>query len=969
MGSVELRIAPALRIADVCVRPDANTGRIPLSISLQNDTPAGIQTDLRIRITPAIGGPVLAEKILSVNSPPATSRHDAELTLSQFRRWDIDDPYLYRVEVLLETKDGTFRDESSVRCGFREFKIEKGFFYLNGRRIFLKSGLLGDAHFPIGQRLSPTTELLRRDLVMAKAVGYNMVRFIAGMALPEQLTLCDEIGLLVCEECRAGWCLAESPHMAERFDRSVREMVRRDHNHPGLVVWGLLNETLDGPVFRKAVEALNTVRAEDQTRLVFLSSGRWDAQPGVGSICNPGNHEWEHQWGIETPGAAKLEGAWNAHAGGCVNGMGDIHAYPNVPQSAPADALIRTLGRDTKPVFLSEYGIGSMLNAIRGTRWFEQFGARRDLPDHALFRSIAEKFEADWNRWGFAATYPFPEDAIRASEAQCIRQRGKIFDLVRSNPNLCGYSITEMADAGISGAGSITFWREWKPRMAETFSDGWAGLRWCLFAKPHNLYVGQNIKLEAVLANEDILKPGEYPVTFRVFGPAGCVWEKQTALQLPVKGPSDKSPLAVQALCEDVVINGPAGEYTFAAEMERGGAPAGGRLTFRLAERPAQTAVKSPVRTWGVGPNVTTLLTEAGIKTRPLGNTTPKRREVIVVGLGPELEYDSKKWHALARQMAAGSMAVFLSPKGFRRSKQKWTVGRLNRIGVFKTSLREFEVPNVPKEEWEIYSREFWENIHYEYCDAPAGEYTLELGFCEGFLPDLDARKFHIEINGEVVDKYFDIVREAGGWRRALVRRFTAHPRDGKITLRLRPVNGGASLSRLRIFDAKNHLVAEDAACDEVRGVMAWLPLVNKGRCYEFWDWLYHKECVAKRHPIFEGPQPAGLMDWDYYGPVISHTLMENQDEPAEVLAAAFSTGHIAKGGYAAGLMMTRHTFGHGNFILNTLNILDNIGRHPAADQLLINLIRYASSLTQAPTAPLPDDFPETLKAIRYDEE
>ena len=60
----------------------------------------------------------------------------------------------------------------------------------------------------------------------------------------------------------------------------------------------------------------------------------------------------------------------------------------------------------------------------------------------------------------------------------------------------------------------------------------------------------------------------------------------------------------------------------------------------------------------------------------------------------------------------------------------------------------------------------------------------------------------------------------------------------------------------------------------------AWLPLANKGRIYEFNDWLYHKECVAKPHPVFTGLQGNGILDWDYYGPVLPHYLLDGQDIP-----------------------------------------------------------------------------------------
>ena len=66
--------------------------------------------------------------------------------------------------------------------------------------------------------------------------------------------------------------------MKERFEFSVREMVLRDRNHPCIGMFGMLNETYDGPVFRAAVAALPIAREADEDRLVLLSSGRWDGR-------------------------------------------------------------------------------------------------------------------------------------------------------------------------------------------------------------------------------------------------------------------------------------------------------------------------------------------------------------------------------------------------------------------------------------------------------------------------------------------------------------------------------------------------------------------------------------------------------------------------------------------------------------------------------------------------------------------
>ena len=160
--------------------------------------------------------------------------------------------------------------------------------------------------------------------------------------------------------------LADSPRMGEHFDRSFDEVVRRDRNHPSVVIWGLLNETFDGPVFRHAVGYLRRLRELDGTRLVLLSSGRWDGQLTVGSISNPEETTWRHEWGSEAAGAAAAAVGW-AHdldRAAYVPGAGDVHLYPNLPESAGAKRLLRTMGTGAKPVFLSEYGVGSLFDAV-----------------------------------------------------------------------------------------------------------------------------------------------------------------------------------------------------------------------------------------------------------------------------------------------------------------------------------------------------------------------------------------------------------------------------------------------------------------------------------------------------------------------------------------------------------------------------------------------------------------------------
>jgi hypothetical protein len=238
-------------------------------------------------------------------------------------------------------------------------------------------------HYPIGLQFADDPDLERRDMFNDKVMGFNMVRFIWGGAKRSQLDLCDEIGLMVYSESYASSAMEESPQLEERFDRSISELVLRDRNHPGVVTWGLLNEISDGRQFRHAVKVLPMIRSLDPDRMVFLNSGRFDGQLNIGSVSNPGSQVWQHLLGGEQPEYRAEEGkGWRLIVGRGPEGgiwqgrsieqAGDAHLYSRVPQTVETTQAIRILGRNTKHVFLTEYGIGSAVDLWRTVRHFEQ---------------------------------------------------------------------------------------------------------------------------------------------------------------------------------------------------------------------------------------------------------------------------------------------------------------------------------------------------------------------------------------------------------------------------------------------------------------------------------------------------------------------------------------------------------------------------------------------------------------------
>ncbi len=811
--SVELLLTPAVRITDVFVRPDWKTGAVPISVTLQNTLAKAGRARLHFIVTSTSAPQIVLSDSVSVDLAVGESRVTHEITISNHSLWDIADPCLYRLQVAVEVSDMDGLHGTSTSFGFRDFRVVNGYFRLNGRRIFVRSTHTGN-HAPYRVVAPPPgfPDMLRKDLLYAKASGFNMVRFISGMAHPWELDMCDELGLMMYEESSGAWLLKDSPQMTTRYQNSTREMILRDRNHPCLVMWGMLNETEDGPVHRAGETNLRYVRTFDDSRLIILSSGRFDGHLGLGSVSNPGGTEWEYTWGKEAPGGAQVKMELPSAIG-----TGDFHLYPKVPQTPEVNTLTRTLGQDSKPIFLSEYGIGSMMNVIHEFRMYEQAGIPADAEDYQHMQSMVDRFTKDWSRLGMESAYPFPETLLQASQAAMARHRLLGFNLIRSNPKICGYNLTGMLDHAFTGEGVWRFWRDWKPGAFDAMQDGWAPVRWCLFVEPTNVYAGRPFTVEAVLANEDAVRSGEYAAQFRVWGPNGLAWQHQNSIRIPNATAGQDGPLAVPVMKEEITLQGPEGVYQLVPNIERGISPPETSWQFNVTDPALHPRLAGRIMTWGIPASVESWLTAHGATVTPF-RAGSGSREVILVGDVSATSAQASDWRILAELMATGSTVIFLSQDAFKRDKQE----------------------------------------------------------------------------------------------------------------------------------------------------AAWLPLANKGRIHNFNDWLYHKECVAKPHAIFEGLQGKGMLDWYYYGPMWPHYVFEGQDTPNEVVAASFAAGYSTAGGYASGILLGSYKFGAGQFIVNSFPILDWVDKHPVADRLLLNLVKHAATYTNGGATALPADFQTRLKEIGY---
>lgn len=168
---------------------------------------------------------------------PSVSLEDAKL-------WSPDSPYLYTAEVTLYDNEGNIADQIREPFGIRtiEMNPEKGLL-VNGKKVLLKGyanhhtlGALGAAAYP---------RAIEKRLKLMKEFGMNHIRTSHNPYSEDFLKLCDKYGILVVDELYDKWLTQYAGGRVEwesLWQKDIPEWVKRDRNHPSVVMWSLGNE-------------------------------------------------------------------------------------------------------------------------------------------------------------------------------------------------------------------------------------------------------------------------------------------------------------------------------------------------------------------------------------------------------------------------------------------------------------------------------------------------------------------------------------------------------------------------------------------------------------------------------------------------------------------------------------------------------------------------------------------------------
>ena len=166
------------------------------------------------------------------------------ISLENAKLWSTDTPYLYTAEVTLYDSEGNIADQIKEPFGVRTIEIvpQKGLL-VNGKKVLLKGyanhhtlGALGAAAYP---------RAIEKRLKLMKEFGMNHIRTSHNPYSEDFLKLCDKYGILVVDELYDKWLTQYAGGRVDwesLWQKDVPEWVKRDRNHPSVVMWSLGNE-------------------------------------------------------------------------------------------------------------------------------------------------------------------------------------------------------------------------------------------------------------------------------------------------------------------------------------------------------------------------------------------------------------------------------------------------------------------------------------------------------------------------------------------------------------------------------------------------------------------------------------------------------------------------------------------------------------------------------------------------------
>lgn len=193
-----------------------------------------------------------------------------EISVANPELWSPQSPHLYQVRSELVAK-GEVADAEQTRIGIRRIRITRDGFWINGEKMFLR-GCNRHQEYPyLGNAVSDDAQY--RDALKIKEAGFDYVRLSHYPQSPAFLDACDELGLVVMDSIMGWQYFGKDPAFAGQKFQECRQLIRRDRNHPSVILWEVsLNES-DMP--QTFIERANAIAHEEYPGDQCYSAG-WE---------------------------------------------------------------------------------------------------------------------------------------------------------------------------------------------------------------------------------------------------------------------------------------------------------------------------------------------------------------------------------------------------------------------------------------------------------------------------------------------------------------------------------------------------------------------------------------------------------------------------------------------------------------------------------------------------------------------
>jgi len=387
--TVWLERVSSVRLQNLRFTPDLARWEIGFAASVMGNTAERLLLSVRLRTEDLI----LAHDQYTVVAGEVHRRIAlSDPGIDDFRNellWSPERPTIIEADLQLITADGRRLDTVKSYTALRSFTLQGSRFLLNGRPYPLRM-VLDQGYWPDSGTTPPSDGAARRDVELARAMGFNGVRKHQKIESPRYLYWADRLGLLVWEEMPSAYRFTRQS--VERLTRQWLEVLKRDISHPCIMAWVPFNESWGVPNLPDNLPERNYVRA-----LYFLTKTQDPTRPVIG------NDGWESV-------ATDIIG---------------IHDY----DASPERIRDRYWAHDVVPKVLKRERPGGRSLVLQGH-------ARREHPIVlSEFGGIA--YSDDPSHWGYS----------RTDTAEAFAERfTALLDVARSLEGLAGYCYTQFAD-------------------------------------------------------------------------------------------------------------------------------------------------------------------------------------------------------------------------------------------------------------------------------------------------------------------------------------------------------------------------------------------------------------------------------------------------------------------------------------------------------------------------------------------